>query len=151
MIGVAKTVDEDDRNEFGFPSAHVTAHERSNQTTHVDQSVNKALPWVAFSWFLSGGALVGLIVIAILVPSLIDSGVAKGVAEGRAAATQEVAAAKTDMFKQLAEARSEMAQQLADTRATANAGREHARIALAEVQEANAQLKAKGLISAASH
>lgn len=127
MIGVAKT--EDDRNEYGYPAAHVTAHERANQTTNVDQSVNKALPWVAFSWFLSGGALVGLIMMAILMPNLIESAVGKGVAQAKA----------------------DMAQEIADTRATANAGREHARIALAEVQEANAQLKAKGLISAASH
>lgn len=129
MIGIANSADDDDRNEYGYPSAHVHAHERANQTTHVDQSVNKALPWVAFSWFLSGGAIIGLIVFAILVPALIESGVAKGVAEAKAG----------------------IAQQVADANATANAGREHARIALAEVQEANAQLKAKGLISAASH
>ena len=82
----------DDRNEFGFPPIAVTARERSFQTTNVDQSVNKALPWIAFSWFLSGGAVLGLLILSILIPAVIDARVSKETAEIRAA----VAVAKTD-------------------------------------------------------
>jgi hypothetical protein len=74
----------DERNDWGFPPIEVTAHERSNQTTNVDQSVNKALPWVAFSWFLSGGAIVGLILVALLVPQLIDSRVSAQLSKAQA-------------------------------------------------------------------
>lgn len=48
-------------------------------------------------------------------------------------------------------ARAEMQQQIATAQATSNAGREHARIALAEVERANAELAAKGLIRKAEH
>lgn len=119
----------DTRNDWGFPPIEVTAHERSNQTTNVDQSVNKALPYVAFSWFLSGGAIIGLVLIALLIPEVIDSRVAAGIADARAG----------------------MEERLAETKQIANAGREHGRIALSEVERANAELAAKGLIRKAEH
>lgn len=46
----------------------------------------------------------------------------------------------------IADAKATMQQQVADATAIAQAGKEHARIALDEVQRANAQLEAKGLI-----
>lgn len=50
-----------------------------------------------------------------------------------------------------AEVRASLQQEVADTRAIAQAGKEHARIALDEVQRANAKLEAKGLIPPANH
>ena len=117
------------RNVWGLPPVEVTAHERSNQTTNVDQSVNKALPWVAFSWLLSGGAIIGLFLMALLMPEVIDSRIAAGIADARAS----------------------MEERLAETKQIANTGREHGRIALAEVERANAELAAKGLIRKADH
>lgn len=49
------------------------------------------------------------------------------------------------------EVRASVQQQIAQAQATAQAGKEHARIALDEVQRSNAQLEAKGLIRPASH
>ncbi len=51
-----------------------------------DNSTNKALPWIAFSWFLSGGAIIGLIIWSIVAPSLIDSRVEARVAKAEALA-----------------------------------------------------------------
>lgn len=37
----------DERNDWGFPAPiEVTAHERSNQTTKVEQHINKPMPWI---------------------------------------------------------------------------------------------------------
>lgn len=47
--------------------------------------------------------------------------------------------------------RADVQQQVATAQATANTGREHARIALSEVERANAELAAKGLIRKAEH
>lgn len=80
MIGIAKTEDEDSRNEFGYPAANIHAHERAYQNTTVDQSVNKALPWVAFSWFLAGAALIGVLLLALLMPQIMDAKIKAGVA-----------------------------------------------------------------------
>jgi hypothetical protein len=79
-IGIAKTEhpEDDERDEYGLPHLEITAHERSNQTTHVDQSINKALPYVAFSWFLAGGALIGVFLLAMLMPHIIDAKVKAG-------------------------------------------------------------------------
>lgn len=129
MIGIANTAETEERNEFGLPPISVTAHEKANQHTEIDNSVNKALPWVAFSWFLSGGAIIGLVLMALLMPEIIDSRVAAGIAEARAG----------------------MEERLAETKQIANAGREHGRIALSEVERANAELAAKGLIRKAEH
>lgn len=123
MIGIAKT-DEDDRNEFGYPAANIHAHERAYQTTTVDQSVNKALPYVSFSWLLSGGALIGLLLMALLMPKIIESEVKAGVADARASMQQQVEQAKAD----------------------ADAGRTDGRLALDRVEKAVAKLEAKGLI-----
>lgn len=122
-------VEDDVRNEFGLPPISVTANPLSNQKTLIDNSVNKALPWVAVSWFLSGGAIIGLILYALLMPSVIDSRVAAGIADARAG----------------------MEERLAEAKQIANAGREHGRIALSEVERANAELAAKGLIRKAEH
>jgi len=51
----------------------------------------------------------------------------------------------------IADARADMQHQVAKIEATANAGREHGRIALSEVERANAELAAKGLIRKADH
>jgi hypothetical protein len=56
-------VEAEDRNAWGFPPVEVTAHERANQTTNVDQSVNKTLPWVVLVAIVAcslGGAALGL-------------------------------------------------------------------------------------------
>lgn len=53
----------DNRNDWGFPPIEVTAHEKANQTTNVDQSVNKTLPWVVLVAIVScslGGVGLGL-------------------------------------------------------------------------------------------
>lgn len=49
----------DDRNAWGFPPIEVTAQERANQTTQVDQSVRKndALPWVFVAGVIGACAL----------------------------------------------------------------------------------------------
>lgn len=117
------------RNDWGLPPVEVTAKERAYQTTHVDQSVNKALPYVAFSWLLSGGALLGLILMALLIPQLIDSKVAAGVADAKTA----------------------MAQQAADAKATAQTAKEHARVALDKIEQTQVQLGANGLIKPSTH
>lgn len=126
-------VEDDLRNEWGLPlqPISVTAHEKASQTTRVDidQSTNKSLPWIAFSWFLSGGSVIGLVMMALLIPHVIDSRVAAGVAE----------------------AKESVAQQAADAQATANAGREHARIALDKVELMQVQLGQKGLIKTEAH
>jgi hypothetical protein len=113
----------DERNEFGLPVARIIGGERSPLTGNIDQSVNKALPWVAFSWFLSGGAIIGLILMALLMPKIIDSEVAAGTAQARA----------------------DMAQQAAEARAIANTGREHARVALDKVEDFRTKLAEKGI------
>lgn len=127
-------VEDDPRNDWGLPTPiEVTAHERSNQTTKVDvdnsNRKNDALPWVAISWFLSGGAIIGLILMALLMPEVIDGRVAAGISDARAG----------------------MEERLAETKQIANTGREHGRIALSEVERANAELAAKGLIRKAEH
>lgn len=73
-------VEDDIRNEYGLPPISVMARERSYQTTNVDQSVNKALPWVAFSWFLAGAALIGVLLLAVLMPQMMDAKIKAGVA-----------------------------------------------------------------------
>jgi ABC-type phosphate/phosphonate transport system substrate-binding protein len=79
MIGIAKT-EEDLRNEYGMPvSAHVPDN-RGNFHQAVDNSQNKALPWIAFSWFLSGAALIGVMLMAVLMPQMMDAKVKAGVA-----------------------------------------------------------------------
>lgn len=123
MIGIASTADEDERNEYGMPVASIRGGERSPITGNIDQSVNKALPWVAFSWFLSGGAVIGLIMMALLMPQIIEAQVAKGVAQAKA----------------------EMAQQAATANAAANESRVHARIALDKVEDFRAKLAEKGI------
>lgn len=53
----------DERNDWGFPPIEVTAHEKAYQTTNVDQSVNKTLPWVVLVAIVScslGGVGLGL-------------------------------------------------------------------------------------------
>lgn len=125
MIGIAKTTDDGERrNAEGFPivEANVPAN-RGNFHQEVDQSSNKALPWVAFSWFLSGGAIIGLLVMALLMPQIIEAQVAKGVAQAKA----------------------EMAQQAAEAKAIAATGREHARVALDKVEDVRTKLAEQGI------
>lgn len=61
MIGIAKTVDEDERNDWGFPPVEVTAHEHAVQTARVavDNSSRKndALPWVLVAGVIGAMAL----------------------------------------------------------------------------------------------
>jgi hypothetical protein len=105
MIGVAKTAQDEERNDYGLPFVAAEAPDnRGNFHQHVE--LNKALPWIAFSWFLSGGAIVGLILLALLLPEVIDSRVAK-----------ELAAAKADMH--LAETNALLAKDRTDKMAAA--------------------------------
>ena len=129
------------RNTFGMPTVDADApHNRGNFHQEVDQSVNKALPWVAFSWLLSGGAIIGLILMSLMIPAYVDSKMAQAVSESRAT-----------MAVQVADARIAMAQQVADAKASANTAREHARIALDKVEQTQTQLGAKGLIKPETH
>lgn len=131
MTNIANTVEADERNEFGLPPISVTAHEKANQHTEIDNSnrKNDALPWVAVSWFLGGGAIIGLFLMALLMPEVIDSKVAAGVSE----------------------AKSSMAQQAADAKATAQTAKEHARVALDKVEQTQVQLGANGLVQPSMH
>lgn len=74
--------DTENRVAPSYPKA--VARKFSN--TYQDNSVNKALPWVAISWFLSGGAVLGLVLMALMVPQLIDSRVNAAIAEVNATA-----------------------------------------------------------------
>ncbi len=131
----------DIRNAFGYP--RIETHAPNNRAPFhqaIDASSNKALPWVAFSWFLSGGAIIGLILMALLVPKLIDYRVDNVKVElGK------------QVVEQVAEVKIQIAQQVSDAKATSTVGAQHARIALSEVERANAELAAKGLIKLASH
>ena len=127
MIGIANTADEvEKRNDDGFPivEAHVPAN-RGNFHQEVDQSrgKNDALPWVSFSWLLSGLALGAVIVMAILMPRIIDAKVAEGIAQ----------------------ARESMAQQAANANAVANEARVHSRVALDKVEDVRTALAEKGI------
>lgn len=134
MSGTENTEVDDleERNEEGYPI--FKTHQpnfRGNYRQEVDNSrgKNDSLPWVSFSWFLSGGAIVGLILMALLMPQIIRSEVAKGVAEAKA----------------------EMAQQAADAKAEAKSGTQHARIALDKVELMQVQLGQKGLLKTEAH
>lgn len=122
MIGIAKT-DEDTRNEYGLPVTATVPDNRGNFHQAVDNSVNKALPYISFSWFLSGGALIGLIFMAVLMPQIIEAQVAKGVAQAKA----------------------EMAQQVEEAKAAANSGRIDGRVALDKVDSMREKLAEKGI------
>lgn len=121
--------DAEARNDWGFPPVEVTAHERANQTTQIDQSVNKALPWVAVSWFLSGGAIIGLIVMALLMPEIIAARVAEGIAGAKAEMSESVAAANE----------------------TANSARTFGRLANEKSDRVLAQLEARGYVKQENH
>lgn len=92
------------------PGGAITGNTLDQRT---DNSVNKALPWIAFSWFLSGGAIIGLIVFAIIATSLIDSRVEGRVAKAEALAElarKEASVAKdvVDLEVQRRKAREEL-------------------------------------------
>lgn len=80
-----------------LPTIDVTAHVGAAQSTQIDQSQNKALPWIAFSWFLSGGAVIGLILMALLQPALMDAKIEKAAAQNRELMAKELAKAQADM------------------------------------------------------
>lgn len=101
-----------------------------NQSASVFQvDLGKSVPWIAFSWFLSGGAIIGLILMALLMPQIIRSEVGKGVAEAKA----------------------DMAQQIADVKASVNTARQDSRIALDKIEQTQVQLGAKGLVQPSTH
>lgn len=128
MIGIAKTAEADERNAWGLPRVTAEAPDnRGNFHQHVE--LNKALPWVAFSWFLSGGAIVGLILMALLMPEIIDSRVAAGIADARAGMSKEVAAASEQ----------------------ANSARTFGRLANEKADRVLAQLEARGLVKQENH
>src|SRR5688572_26883802 len=58
---------------------------------------------------------------------------------------------QAEVDRGIAQAKAEMQEQVAEAKQIANTGREHARIALSEVERANAELAAKGLIRKADH
>jgi hypothetical protein len=45
-----------------------------------DPLIGRVVPWIAFSWFLSGGAIIGLTVLAVMMPQLADSKIKAGIA-----------------------------------------------------------------------
>lgn len=131
MSAIARPdADDDERNEWGLPPVLADApYNRGAINQQVDQSVNKALPYVAGSWLLSGLAIGGVLLLALLMPYLIDSKVAAGVADAKSA----------------------MAQQAADAKATAQTAKEHARVALDKVEQTQVQLGANGLVQPSTH
>lgn len=127
MIGIAETADDiEERNSEGFPvvEAHVPAN-RGNFHQQVDNSrgKNDALPWISFSWLLSGLSLGCVIIMALLMPRIIDSKVSEGIAQ----------------------ARESMAQQAATANAVANEARVHSRVALDKVEDVRTALAEKGI------
>lgn len=86
MIGIAKVAEEEGRNEFGLPVTANAPSNRGNFHQAVDNSVNKALPWVAFSWGLAFFAIGMIVVILAAAPAYIDAKVAAGVAPAMATA-----------------------------------------------------------------
>lgn len=123
--------DDDSRNEWGLPLIEVTAQPLAAQHTQIDASnrKNDALPWVAISWLLSGIAIGGMLLMAITNPQMVDAKVAAGVAEAKEA----------------------MADKAAEAKAIAQAGKEHARVALDKVEQTQVQLGAKGLVQPSTH
>lgn len=127
MSGINSTVEDmEERNAEGFPvvKAHVPAN-HGNFHQQVDQSrgKNDALPWVSFSWLLSGLSLGCVIIMALLIPRIIDSKVSEGIAQ----------------------ARESMAQQAANANAVANEARVHSRVALDKVEDVRTALAEKGI------
>lgn len=58
---------------------------------------------------------------------------------------------RSEVDRGIAEAKAAMQEQVAEAKQIANTGREHGRIALSEVERANSELAAKGLIRKAEH
>lgn len=77
---------------------------------------------------------------AVMTPQNVDAKIAANAADTRA-----------QFGRNLAEVRVQIADSVATAQATAQAGKEHARIALDEVQRSNALLETKGLISPRHH
>lgn len=102
-------------HEFMPPNAGWQHRGNGGVYAPIDASKNKALPWIAFSWFLSGGAVLGLIIGSIVAPSLIDSRVEARVARAEALselARKEASTAKdiVDLEVQRRKAREELKQ-----------------------------------------
>lgn len=104
------------------PDEAITAHPGASVNRIVIRLDANALSIIAL--MLSVAAIVIVISQAITQPQTVDAKIETGAAK-------------------ISES---MSERLADVKATAQAGKEHARIALDEVQRANAQLEAKGLI-----
>jgi len=79
---------EDSQYEHEFMSPQNGWQHRGNGGVYapIDASSNKSLPWIVFSWFLSGGSIIGLILLAIILPSYVDSKI-----EGRVAKAEAIA------------------------------------------------------------
>lgn len=119
---------------------NIHAHAQSKdvheeQTAHPGSNINRisirldANALAITSLVLSAAAFVIVIALALMQPQATDAKIQAGMAEVRGGVQQ----------------------QIADVKATAQAGKEHARIALDEVQRSNAQLEAKGLLRPANH
>ncbi len=100
----------------------------------------KLVPWLMLACIVSALALGLVIANMVQQPQITDAKIDARMAE-----------LKADLAQQVADAKTAMAQQIADAKASANAGREHARVALSEVERANAELAAKGLIRKSEH
>lgn len=131
----------EERNQYGYPSAPVSVpNNRGNFHNSVDNSVNKALPWVAYSWLLSGFSIGLTVMILALGPAYIDAKISAS--DARSDAKVTISEARLD-----AKVSSGSAQNMA----VANTAREHARIALDKVEQTQVQLGAKGLVVPSTH
>lgn len=127
------TIEPERRNRYGFPIAAVPNNSGTlNQEIDASNRKNDALPWVAFSWFLSGGAVVGLIIMAIMQPRMLESAVNEAVALARADTVQQIASLNAV---------------ISDLKVTAQSAKQDSKIAITETNKALAELKQKKLIS----
>lgn len=99
-------------------------NDTDNRSASVIQiETGRLLPWIAFSWLLSGGAVIGVILMALMMPHIIDAKVSSGVSDAKAS----------------------IATQTAEANATAQTARTHARVALDKVEDVRAKLAEKGI------
>lgn len=138
MNAIPEDLEPETRNGYGLPIN--APNNRGNFNHSVDNSVNKALPWVAYSWLLSGFSIGLTVMILVLGPAYIDAKIAAG-------------DARSDAKISASESRSEtrIAVASAKNESISNTAREHARVALDKVEQTQVQLGAKGLVQPSTH
>lgn len=119
----------------GFTDLHppldrsVSANVDRQSASVIQIDSTKLLPWVAFSWLLSGGALIGLVLMALLMPEIINARVSAVVADERARTAHE----------------------MAEIRAIVGTTKTDAKLASTNTEKMWAQLDARGLLTKENH